>query len=318
MLKRGQLSVFLLVGLVLVIAVSFVLYLQTQKTVALPEPEWSRSAVFAIDSCFETQATNAIALQMARGGYVAPLRAVPSPLPVLLAVDDEKLLMPTLQDMADNLVLELPAMLDDCANQSIPGFTLTPADATVKADYNADGATVRIDMPIKIAAAGRSYVLPEQLVTVRNANLAPMRDAAEGIATLVASGGGLPVQQLANLSYGVKIMDIGFGYSIISFQKQDDVFNIAVHESGRDRQSMLFLNGPTDIVAQHGSVTRSPLDVTTSFPLTYSTDAPWASVANDELVIDSNALDPGTYFTAVHAVDSRGAEADMVVKVVVQ
>lgn len=322
MQKRAQLSIFILSGIVLIIAVALLLTMRTPAARPVQVTGWAQPAVSALHSCIESTTQDAIALQMAQGGELNPTDGVYLP-PLLIhrAVDADGMNVPSLDDMADDLSLWLPRLLADCvdtARASAPGVTIDSAPATVIATYNDDGAVVRVQLPATIRAGNNRLEAPGKVVTIKKTSIALLRQAAEDIAADISLQGALPAERLALLPYNVTVTTMGLGASIISIKSGVDVYNLAVRESAREQQPIVrhFL-GPSTISVSQGSVVKQELDLTSSSDgVEYATNVPWATVVDGWITIDSRGLEPANYAVSIHA--SGAVQDDTVLEVAVE
>jgi hypothetical protein len=322
MQKRAQLSIFILLGAVLVIAVALLLYVRTPQG---PSPavveEWAAPGVSALRACIDSTTKDAVALQMAQGGELSPSSLVPlPPMMIHLAVDSNGEYVPTLDDMADDLNTNLPALLDTCVDTvagTVSGLMIDDKPAIVQATYNDQGAVVRVAMPVVFSVPGKALVMPAQVVTISNTNMAKLRSAAASIADDVWIHHGLPAGKLLDSPYQTSVINMGYGQSIVTLRQDNDVFNLAVREPSRDEQVRLFL-GPASVTVDKGATTRRQLQL---YPqdltgIEFATNVPWATVTSDGwLVIDAASIAEDTYVVSLHA--SGTVQDDAVIEVTV-
>lgn len=183
-MKRGQLSLFFMIGLVLVIVVAFVLQVSQH---APDQPVISaqlRPVQQAIESCLQQRLEGAVALAGAQGGYVLVPETVP-------AIPLENVFVPywwesgnahaLTQEQAEQQLSDyLRAAADGCAAPTVQGFSITKHEpATASVVIAPDSVTAYVTLPVTATLGDASYRMDAFSVTTKTPLGAALEQARE-------------------------------------------------------------------------------------------------------------------------------------------
>jgi hypothetical protein len=319
MQKKGQLTIFILLGAVFIIAVGLVLYTQGMSK-EQKMPASLRPVAAAFQNCFKQSVAETAVTQLAQGGSLSPVNAaVLPPLLVQVVVDKDGVYVPSVEDMESDLDANLPRILSECkafAQQSVPGAMIGDAEITVESTYIEAGLVTRIIAPYPMTMGSVSGTLSEQVVSLDMPYVISLRRAAQDIAEGVLTTGGLPLQTIASMPYTVNTAVAGFGYTIISLGSGGGIFNIAVLEPGRDSAPVI-LSLPETFIA--GKDRLNQYFVRMNDIAEVSTNLGWVTITpQGEIIIDTRDQTEGSYSTEVTATDNSGNVDHALLRVVVQ
>ena len=155
MQKKGQLTVIILIGLVLVIATAFIVSINKAPTGPTVVPEQFRPAQQAVQGCLDNTVEAGIMLAGLQGGYTQ----VPAGIKHLdlsnLSIPfwfDQTTAQPLTQSAAEQQLADfLNKYGPHCANQTVPGFTFTlAAPARSQVAIANDRVIATVNMPVLV------------------------------------------------------------------------------------------------------------------------------------------------------------------------
>jgi hypothetical protein len=316
-MKKGQLAIFVLLGIVVLISIALLLTMQPSGQAPVLPTQLQASAR-SLEACFKTAAQSMLELQMSRGGLVAPTHAVSAPpVVVQLVADETGVWTPALEDMEADLSWAISEAIKECPAQvraSVPGASIgtdvTPSVRTVYAD---NGVTVIINYPLTLTAGDVKEAMYGVSFTLKT-DVIRLHDAASSIASQVSAYGAIPIDDLSKIDADISMMSVGYGWTFISLNKNGAVYNIAVRERTRVINQQITILLPSRIVMAAGTAAVREIG---NEGTTYVTNLPWARVEHGRLILNTANVDPGEYMLRIVATDIMGHEDDAVSRILV-
>lgn len=180
---RGQLTVFIILGILLLLSVALVVYLTEQETRApvrrVPGvPEFVQPVYDYVESCLEQVSGDGIALLGAQGGYInipgiianTPSAYVPndprgiSKTPLWYFEGEDR--TPSIEFMQAELARYIRARLPECTGmfESFEEFTVEQGEIVPRVLMTADDVVVELDWPLRVSGVDRETDIVEFVV----------------------------------------------------------------------------------------------------------------------------------------------------------
>ena len=176
--KRGQISIFILIGVVIVFAAFFFGYLQNQGlrqrvesnlfgTVVVPDQ--AQAVVNYLDNCIYDIAGDGVNLMGFQGGYINPaskdIRGILKIDPVNSIpywIYGTNVVVPKPQEMRDELESYINARAnEECDFQGFSDYNFDTDDINVNVDITDDGVLVKLDSEINVEIKGNTYSMKD-------------------------------------------------------------------------------------------------------------------------------------------------------------
>lgn len=183
--KRGQVAIFILLGVVILIAAAFVLFLKSNSSEGInpnaPEPKFE-SYFFFIDSCLKTKAEEAVKETAFRGGYFE----FPGPYVQFIYLEYPFYLsggnnyFPDQENVKESLALMYKELSLQCYDSLVDSLnnTLKVELGNIKSDalITTDSVVFSINYPISIGANGKKesrenfrFEVPAEIANIHSA-----------------------------------------------------------------------------------------------------------------------------------------------------
>ena len=321
-MKKGQLSIFVLLGLAVILVVSLVLVATRDETAAarISAPSRFAAVVGEYQSCVDEVITDAVARQLAQGGWLHPVDGLfVMPATVHMGVRDRRSNVPDLQDMETDLADEVPLLIGPCVDNAVTtginqGITLERADTLVSATYLDDRVVFAIESPLVLRSGDDSFTVPRFTALVRSQGTA-LRQAAEDIAFESARNDALALKPAIDSEHDTEVLALGEGLAVVSITKENQTFNVALETQAASPPQAPRLRLPSTITLQEGRGS-VPLEVLAgNAPFTFTTNMPWL-VATEAALSGDGALS-GTYPARITVTGAAGLSDTVLIEVVV-
>jgi len=180
MKKRGQFTLFVVLGIILVLAAGLFYVFQEELfsfagiSSELSYPSEVGEVVDHVQECVDASAYEAVINIGYTGGYyalpdksyVADTYAAPYYL-----YDGEDIRLSS-DDLTTELNTYIESLVNSCVNvEQFPEFTITSGEASVDADIEQNSVSVEVEYPLTVAVAESSYDLTDSYETSVDANL---------------------------------------------------------------------------------------------------------------------------------------------------
>ncbi len=205
MTKRGQVTLFVVIALVVLIAVALYLYAREEYGLTVPTPQYLQSQLIPIqdniERCVEKEFTPAATLLGQQGGSYIPSDSVlykgKNVKVVCANIPGKTQCLNILQSFTrieSELAVYLNYKMDQCINKDLaknkPGYTVEGTKGvTITVDARGDGIQLTVDYDIKLAKEGQSVTLPAITKVLRDAPLHELYGVAVDIVNSEATTG---------------------------------------------------------------------------------------------------------------------------------
>lgn len=325
-MKKGQLSIFILLGLVVIIASAFLLFVQQpfmqpqlQGEAALPGIQQLYS------SCAGQVVTEAVHDQLSGGGVLRHDDVIVTPLALVeVGADWKGARVPTLAAMEEELVDVVPLLLIECERVSREaaeraGLSLVMDLASVNATYTSSSLVATIALDAQLFGEEISGSLQPFTMTVATDALA-LRDKAQGLAEDAVASDGVPMRAALDAVQDVLVVQVSPGSMVLALAGENETFNVGLRMRGAETTSSgpSLLDETLEVSAE--SVGEKKLNVINpdGLKLTGNVDLPWLDVQETTLYYDTADVAPGDYVASVALQDTLGRATSRVLKVIVR
>jgi hypothetical protein len=228
--KKGQVTLFIILGIVLLIAVSVGIVLRKDISAGIQKVKISRSVELQqevdkvepfVQDCLESTTEDAILRIVAKGGYNAPKNFVTYDYyTVPIYFDKGKETVPGMQDVANEIAFAVKSDVAQCANfnaVSLPVKALKRPEATVTISKAV--VTIDLEWPLQVGTETESATISEFSAKVKTDIYFPYENAME----------------LYNQQKAIKVL------SLIDLARLAKQKNFILHFDMADKDAMVYL-----------------------------------------------------------------------------
>ncbi|MBS3123409.1 hypothetical protein J4437_02105 [Candidatus Woesearchaeota archaeon] len=249
MFKRGQITIFLVVGILILFITAGGYFLKNKLSVSnfeqeskMVEPLTFKTASLKIyaDSCLKEAVLSSIQIVAAQGGYAyfygeTILR---ENIEIAYHLKNEKVIYPGNYFLENELSLLIKDAFGLCLNKiSIsPGTEIKTGEMKINLAINQKKIAVKIDYPITILQENKEITL-ENYQGEYDSNLGYLLKASSELVTILSSQKTIPLNTLSSYDLIIKVMPIGDKSIIYSLVDEQNI----VDERNRvNRQPLVF------------------------------------------------------------------------------
>lgn len=204
MQKRGQVTVFVIIGIVLIIIIALIFFARNNLGVGVNTQNFLHAKLDPIQDniieCIDNNLPQAVETLGKQGGDFSPAsyRRYQSKEVkyYCLEIPDKDTclnIMPTKNRIKQNLQDYIAFQLDNCIDRSQLksryGYTITKAEPTAHIDFTDNAIEVTVNYPIKIEKSGTTVTMPEVKRVYNNVPIAQLYDVAVDITNAKATNG---------------------------------------------------------------------------------------------------------------------------------
>lgn len=188
--KRGQVTLFIVLGIVLVIAVAVGIFLRKEISQSIQDVKISSNAALQqkveevkpfVQDCLESVTEDAVLRIIAKGGYSKPKKSVEyNYYNVPIYFDKGKETVPAMQDIANEIAFAARDNIVSCANfnaVNLPVKALKRPEAAVSIGKKA--VAVELDWPLQVVSGEDSVTISEFSAEVKADIFYPYEHAIE-------------------------------------------------------------------------------------------------------------------------------------------
>ena len=210
MQKRGQVTVFVIVGIIIFAIVGLIFYTQDfiiKKEVIPPQVQ---PIYNYIESCVQSTLLDSIRILGIQGGYiVTPSTSIKTDFSTIAYGHYQgKDILPPIKKMQDELSLYLRATIPLCFNtEDFPGFTITQSDIKAKTTIKGNFVSASITYPITVSKGDSTHRLESKYNAEIPIRLGSIHNTANDIIeNEISNPNTIELTFLANLDYDVAIL----------------------------------------------------------------------------------------------------------------
>lgn len=229
--KRGQVTIFVIIGIVIVVAIALVIFLRKDISESIEKVKISRNVelqqkvaeiTLFVEDCLQSAAQDAILKIYAKGGYSTPKKSVSYDYyTVPIYFDKGKETVPTMQNIASNIAFAVQSAVPSCANFNAAGMKAR-ALKRPEVDVSIGKKVINFDMewPIQVTGAEDATATVSQFSTEVKADIFfPYENAME----------------LYNQQKAIKVL------SLIDLARLAKQKNFILHFDMADNDAMVYL-----------------------------------------------------------------------------
>ena len=318
--KRGQMTIFIIIGLLVLFLAVFGLYLLgQQETTDVQVPTEAQPVKLYIDECLNTIANNGIELIASQGGYLDKKNGKEFDEGVIAYgyANSEDVLV-TINDMESEIEVYINSALPECIDFKLfedQGYNFSTEEITSKADILTDKVIIDVRYPIEFSKGTAKYSL-ERFSTDINQPLGDMHSLAQQIVektiedpeyidtdTLSENNYNVDLFPLSPDEMGISINMVGFAFIFVNKYdfNQPPILDIP--------SELRFTEGEAAIY----QVTASDPE---NDPLTFSDDTSLFDITQDGVILFTPDV-PGEYDVTI-SVEDKLNEDSREVKIIVE
>lgn len=214
-MAKGQISFFIIIGLVILIAAGFMFYYVGRSSDAEPEVRGMDSGTIQsfVDSCLTTTTDNGIRYNGLQGGYFnAPedkIKNLGYDVPIYHHYVEGDL-MPTIETIQDQLSLYIGDRLDRCLNDFTvfrnQGYVITAGDRSITSQIRASDVYVTMNYPLDVRLGDETAMISTYSATVE----APIKEVYTNVRRYITKQVDTPNEE--PLSY---LMQLSYEYNFV-------------------------------------------------------------------------------------------------------
>ena len=181
-MKKAQITIFIIVGVVLLLLSVFIFTLPT-KELERPSPPGDDNEPVKnyIESCLETASTNALLRIGLQGGYIEPIYYDNFFTVKRSYLYKDKIpLIPTVEMMEKELSNFIKNRIENCTNLSMPGFQITfPTEFEVTTKIHNESVAFNLDYPIILESEDEKINIIDPYYLLLDIRLGYLREITE-------------------------------------------------------------------------------------------------------------------------------------------
>lgn len=232
--KRGQITIFIIVGIIIVILIGFLFYIkgynitdlksEEQKTIVIP-PQIVPIKDF-INSCIKSNGADGIYLISMQGGFLNPEPYVSiKTFKVGFLYSDQESKLPSLQDIERDISGYVKFKLNDCINDfkslKEKGFDIKTDTIKINTIINEDSVEIIVDFPVTVEKSGVTISLPREYNQIFPIRLKKYYDVANNIVKKEIEDSSR-IDAIFLLDQNISVDFTNYGNNIIVYALRDD------------------------------------------------------------------------------------------------
>lgn len=317
-MRKAQLTLFVIIGIVLVVAIGIMLFLQ-RPVERPPLPTDFAPVTSTIKGCLESAFADALASVAAAGGHIVPpADAITLSRGDFITIgrDGQTTTLPTLDAIASDVGFSTSLAIERCLDASglqQQGFTIQNAPASVTVRFDDKASTAQLRWPLQVTKGSVTATMDDVIATRTFPMKALHADAL--IAADAITDKGIDLDRFIDLGSAVTYITHDEDTLLFSIKRGDDLFAFA---------AVLRRNHPPyapslDPITLRVGETRT-LAVDASDPdgdtLSYSDDSWMFDIGNDGKAI-IEATETGTFDFTITISDDKGGSWKLPVTIIV-
>ena len=235
--RRGQVTLFVIIAIIIVVAIALIAFLPSLGEKPATSPETMTSINSYVQECVESTAGDGIYLLGMQGGYtILPEKYFKTNFSIAYGYYEGSEWFPTLSKMTDQLDIYIELMLPKCPDWGKwPDWTISPADVKATSAAGAESVQVKVSWPITLKKGATTLKLEEFSAEIP-VRLRMIHNISEGIISHEISS-----PDTIDLSY---LIDSGTKYNLKInpvFYNSTIVYSITDPASTIDNQPYVFM-----------------------------------------------------------------------------
>lgn len=317
-MRKAQLSLFIIIGIVIVVATALVLY-SRQPAGQAPLPADFAPVTSAIKGCLDNAFADALASVAAGGGHaIPPATAIDLPAGyAAIGRDGQTTTIPTLDAIAADAGLSTALAVEGCLDASgvrEQGFTIQNAPATVAVRFDDTASLATLRWPLQVTKGGATATM-DAMTSTRDFPMKALHADALTAADAVTDKG-IDLDRFIDLGSTITYITHNESTLLFSVKRGDDLFAFA---------AVLRRNHPP-YAPSLAPITMTPGETRTLAVAATDPDGDTLSYADDSWMFDIGqdgkaaieATETGTFDFTITIDDGKGGGWRLPVTITVQ